>query len=91
MEWRASHILVRDEKLARELLGKLKGGANFSALAREFSQCPSKSSGGDLGWFSPGKMVASFEEAVKKLSHGGLSDIVRTQFGFHIIQKTGQK
>jgi peptidyl-prolyl cis-trans isomerase C len=91
MEWRASHILVKDEKLARELLSKLKSGANFAALAREFSQCPSKSSGGDLGWFGPGKMVAAFEEAVKRLSHGSFSDVVRTQFGFHLIQKTGQR
>jgi peptidyl-prolyl cis-trans isomerase C len=91
MEWRASHILVKDENLARELLKRLKAGERFETLAKEFSTCPSKSSGGDLGWFGPGKMVAAFEEAVKRLSGGGLSDLVKTQFGYHIIKKTGQK
>jgi peptidyl-prolyl cis-trans isomerase C len=91
MEWRASHILVKDEALAKEVLKKLKTGGNFESLAREFSTCPSKSSGGDLGWFGPGKMVSGFEEAVKRLGNGSVSDLVRTQFGYHIIKKTGQK
>jgi peptidyl-prolyl cis-trans isomerase C len=91
MEYRASHILVKDKNLAGELLKKVKQGANFEALAREFSTCPSKSSGGDLGWFGPGKMVASFEEAVKRLGNGSVSDIVSTQFGYHLIKKTGQR
>lgn len=91
MEWRASHILVKEQGLARNILERLKGGADFAALAREFSTCPSKSKGGDLGWFGPGQMVAPFEEAVKKLSHGRISAVVKTQFGFHIIRKTGQR
>ncbi|MBN1413388.1 MAG: peptidylprolyl isomerase [Spirochaetales bacterium] len=91
MEFRASHILIKEEGLAKEILRKLKTGGNFEALAREFSQCPSKSSGGDLGWFGPGKMVSAFEEAVKRLSNGSISDLVKTQFGFHIIKKTGQR
>ncbi len=91
MEWRASHILVKDKAQAAELLKKIKQGANFEALAREFSTCPSKSSGGDLGWFGPGKMVSAFEEAVKRLGSGSVSDVVSTQFGHHIIKKTGQR
>ena len=91
MEWRASHILVKDRELASDLLKRIRNGANFSEVAREFSTCPSKSKGGDLGWFGPGKMVKSFEEAVRRLSHGGLSNPVRTQFGWHIIKKTGQR
>ena len=91
MEWRASHILVKDRQLAGELLRKLKQGASFEALAREHSTCPSKSRGGDLGWFGPGKMVSAFEEACKRLSHGSLSDVVSTQFGYHIIKLTGRK
>ena len=67
MEWRASHILVKDKALATELLKKAKQGASFEALARQHSTCPSKSSGGDLGWFGPGKMVAAFEQACKRL------------------------
>ncbi len=91
MEWRASHILVKDRALARELLKKIKQGANFEALAREHSTCPSKSKGGDLGWFGEGKMVKPFEEAVKRIGVGSISDVVSTQFGYHLIRKTGQK
>ena len=91
MEWRASHILVKDRSLAQEIHKRLKGGARFEALAREFSTCPSKSKGGDLGWFGPGKMVKPFEEAVVKLRRGQTSGLVRTQFGYHIIKKTGER
>jgi len=91
MEWRASHILVKDRKLADELLKRLRQGANFQALAREFSTCPSKAKGGDLGWFGPGKMVKEFEQAVSNAPNRLIPKLVRTQFGFHIIKKTGQK
>jgi peptidyl-prolyl cis-trans isomerase C len=91
MEWRASHILVKDKKQADDLLRKIKTGANFEAMAREFSTCPSKSKGGDLGWFKPGQMVGQFEAACKRLSNGSLSDVVSTQFGYHIIKLTGRK
>jgi peptidyl-prolyl cis-trans isomerase C len=91
MEWRASHILVKDKRLADELLKKLKQGAVFETMAKEHSICPSKSRGGDLGWFGPGKMVPAFESACKKLSSGSLSDVVSTSFGYHIIKLTGRK
>jgi peptidyl-prolyl cis-trans isomerase C len=91
MEWRASHILVKDKTLAMELQKRLKQGANFESLAREYSTCPSKSSGGDLGWFGPGKMVGAFESAVKRISPGSVSDIVQTQFGYHLIKCTGRR
>ncbi len=91
MEMRASHILVKERALAQAILKKLKGGANFASLAREYSTCPSKSKGGDLGWFGPGQMVKPFEEATMKISVGALSGVVPTQFGFHIIKKTGQR
>ncbi len=91
MEWRASHILVKDRSFAQELLKKIKQGANFESLAREFSKCPSKSKGGDLGWFGPGQMVKPFEDAVSRLGNGSVSDIVSTQFGYHIIKLTGKK
>lgn len=92
MEWRASHILVKDRGLASQVIKRLKSsGGNFAALAKEFSTCPSKAKGGDLGWFGPGKMVKPFEDAVKKMSVGSVSSVVKTQFGFHIIKKTGQK
>jgi len=91
MEWRASHILVKDKALAMELLKRIKQGASFESLARENSSCPSKSSGGDLGWFGTGKMVPAFESATKRLSPGSVSDVVQTQFGYHIIKCTGRK
>lgn len=83
--------MVKDQALANSILKKLKSGARFEDMAKEFSTCPSKSKGGDLGWFGPGKMVKPFEDAVKKLRRGGLSGPVRTQFGVHIIKKTGER
>lgn len=91
MQFRASHILVKDRALAEKIASEAKKGASFETLARKYSTCPSKSKGGDLGWFGPGQMVPAFENAVKKLSHNRISDPVRTQFGFHIIKKTGVK
>ncbi len=91
MEWKASHILIKDKALATRLLTKIKSGARFEALARDFSTCPSKSKGGDLGWFGPGKMVPAFEQACRKLSVGRISGLVRTQFGYHIIKLTGKR
>ncbi len=91
MEWKASHILVKDYDLARKLLQQIKQGARFEDMARQHSTCPSKSSGGDLGWFGPGKMVKEFEEACKKTGVGSITDPVKTQFGYHIIKVTGKK
>ncbi|MGI9255630.1 MAG: peptidylprolyl isomerase [Salinispira sp.] len=91
MEYRACHILVKDRSLAERLLKQAKSGARFETLAKDFSTCPSKSTGGDLGWFGPGKMVPEFERACAKLSPGRLSGIVRTQFGYHLIKLTGRR
>lgn len=91
MEMKASHILVKDRALAQELLKRIKQGGNFESIAREYSTCPSKSSGGDLGWFGPGKMVPAFESACRSLGTGSVSDIVQTQFGYHIIKLTGRR
>ncbi len=91
MEWKASHILVKDRALAMELLKRVKQGSSFEGLAREFSTCPSKAQGGDLGWFGPGKMVPAFESAVKKLGVGSISDVVATSFGYHVIKVTGKR
>ena len=91
MEWKASHILVKDRALALKLSREIKQGARFEELARRYSTCPSKSSGGDLGWFGPGKMVPAFENAVKRLGVGSVSDPVNTQFGWHVIKVTGKR
>jgi peptidyl-prolyl cis-trans isomerase C len=60
-------------------------------LAKEFSNCPNKSKSGDLKLFGPGKIVKAFEDTVKKMGHGGLSNVVKTQFGYHIIKKLGRR
>ena len=91
MEWKASHILVSDYNLARKLQDEIKQGARFEDLARKHSTCPSKSSGGDLGWFGPGKMVKEFEDAVQKVGVGTVTDPVKTRFGYHLIKVTGKK
>ncbi len=91
MEWKASHILVKDRGQAEQIKNKVKQGADFASLARDFSVCPSKSKGGDLGWFGPGKMVPAFESACKSLGVGSISDVVSTQFGYHIIKVTGKR
>lgn len=88
MSIRASHILVKTREKAEEILEELKMGADFAKLAREHSECPSKKRGGDLGRFSRGKMVKSFERAVFALKKSQISDIVQTQFGYHIIRRT---
>ena len=89
MEFRASHILVKDQATAERLYERVKKGESFQSLAHQYSTCPSKAKGGDLGWFGEGKMVAPFENAVRKMSVGAVSKPVKTQFGYHIIRKTG--
>lgn len=84
-EFNASHILVETEEKAKELIAKLKAGADFAELAKTESTGPSGPSGGSLGWFGAGAMVKPFEEAVMKLEVGGISEPVQTQFGWHVI------
>lgn len=91
MEWKASHILVSDRSLAQRLKQEIQQGASFEEKARAHSSCPSKSRGGDLGWFGPGQMVKPFEDACARMSPGSVSDPVQTQFGFHLIKLTGKK
>lgn len=98
-EVNARHILLKVEKdalpevvaekeaKAKELLEKARvPGADFAALARENSECPSAPKGGDLGFFAEGQMVEPFSKAAFALEKGQVSDIVRTDFGFHIIK-----
>ena len=82
----ARHILVKTQKEADELKAKLAKGADFTALAKKHSLCPSKKRGGDLGEFSPGKMVKAFDNVVFKKAVLEVHGPVKTQFGYHLIQ-----
>ena len=83
----ARHILVNSEEEALGLIDKLKEGADFSELAKEFSTGPSGPKGGDLGYFGRGQMVPDFEAAAFNLEIGTFSSRpVRTQFGWHVIK-----
>ncbi len=84
---RASHILVAHEYEAKDILKKFQDGKSFEELARDFSLCGSAAQGGNLGEFSKGMMVPTFEKAVLQLMPNEISPIVRTQFGFHIIKR----
>jgi peptidyl-prolyl cis-trans isomerase C len=86
---KASHILVKSEKEAQDILAQLKSGANFEDLAKKYSTDSTAAKGGDLGWFSKGAMVPEFDKAAFGLKEGELSGIVKTQFGYHIIKVTG--
>ncbi len=95
---RASHILFRTDNKqdtdvkrseAEGVLAQLKAGADFSILAREYSDDTSGAQGGDLGWFSDGGMIAPFNEAVFAQSNTGLIPrLIESEFGFHIIDVT---
>lgn len=85
MEFNASHILVETEEEAQALIAELAEGADFAELAQERSVGPSGPNGGELGWFTAGMMVPSFEEAVFALEVGEVSSPVQTQFGWHVI------
>lgn len=87
---RASHVLVGSLEEANFIFDELQKGAEFVELAKKFSNCPSGKNGGDLGWFGKGQMVPEFEEAAVKLPVGGM-DIVRSQFGFHVLKVTGKR
>ena len=82
-----AHILVKTEKEANKVLGRLKKGDKFSAIAKDVSLCPSKKRGGDLGTFGRGQMVKEFEKAAFALQKGQISPIVKTKFGYHIIRR----
>jgi len=88
---RASHILVEKQSQALKILDELKNGGDFAELARKHSVCPSGKRGGDLGLFGRGQMVREFEQAAFSLKMDEVSQPVKTQFGYHIIKKTGEK
>ncbi|WP_303309651.1 peptidylprolyl isomerase [Hymenobacter sp. BT730] len=100
---RASHILIKPADAtpaakaaalakAKEVLAKIKGGADFAAMARQYGSDGTTATGGDLGWFTKGRMVPEFENAVFAASSAGLlPNPVETSFGYHIIKVTAPK
>ncbi|MBV9395716.1 MAG: peptidylprolyl isomerase [Methylobacteriaceae bacterium] len=84
-EVRARHILVESEADAQAALKRVKGGEDFAKVANEMSKDPG-SKGGELGWFTKERMVPEFAEAAFKMQPGQISDPVKSQFGWHIIQ-----
>jgi len=90
-EIRASHILVETEEEALELLEEIKAGGDFEKLAAEHNSDGTKDTGGDLGFFGKGRMVEDFEKAAFATAIGQLSDVVQTDFGYHIIKVTGER
>jgi len=89
---RASHILVDNEEHAKQLKLEIeRDESSFEEVAKEHSECPSRDKGGDLGFFGRGKMAKPFERKAFELDEGVLSDPVQTQFGWHLIKKTGEK
>jgi len=81
----ARHILVSSKELAQELKQRIDAGEDFSELARQHSECPSKKRGGDLGWFGKGAMVRPFEVAAFSAREGEVTAPVKTEFGWHLI------
>lgn len=101
---KASHILLKVEQdmseedkaeIEKELQQIRKDiineEAEFSQMAKKNSDCPSSAKGGDLGWFGKGKMVPEFEKAAFDLKPGEVSEVVKTDFGYHIIKVTDKK
>lgn len=91
-EVKASHILVETKETADEVKEKLNGGADFADLAKEYSTDTSNSqSGGSLGYFGKGQMVAEFDEKAFSMKVDEISDPIQTQFGYHIIKVEDHK
>ncbi len=82
----AKHILVSEREEAEKIAAEIAAGKPFEDAAREYSSCPSKARGGDLGAFGRGQMVKEFEDAAFSMEKNTVSAPVKTQFGYHLIK-----
>lgn len=91
-ELKSRHVLVEDEATAKKVVEELKGGAKFADVAKKYSKDPgSAEKGGDLGWFTVGAMVPEFNDAAYALELNTVSEPVKSQFGYHIIEVTDKR
>ena len=87
---RARHILVPTQEACEDLKKQIEGGADFAAMAKTHSKCPSGKQGGDLGEFGKGQMVKEFDDVVFSGEVGKVHGPVKTQFGYHLIEITSR-
>lgn len=87
----ARHLLVESEELCNELKQRITDGEKFEDMAKQYSQCPSGSQGGDLGHFSQGQMVPEFDKVVFNEAINVVHGPVKTQFGFHLLETTSRE
>ena len=80
------HILVKDKELCEQLKKKIKGGADFSKIAKQHSTCPSGKKGGELGDIKKGQLVAPIDKAVFTLTERELHGPIKSQFGWHLLE-----
>ena len=86
----ARHILVDSESKCQSLIDEIKGGADFAAVAKEHSSCPSSREGGNLGTFGRGQMVPEFDTACFDGEVGNVQGPIKTQFGYHAVEVTAR-
>ncbi len=86
----ARHILVETEAQCLELKERIVAGEDFGDIAKQYSSCPSRAQGGDLGSFGPGQMVKEFDQVVFSAEPNTVQGPVKTQFGYHLLEVTSR-
>lgn len=87
----ARHLLVETEAQCNDIKAQIEAGADFAALAKQHSKCPSGQQGGDLGEFGKGMMVPEFDQVVFSAPINEVQGPVKTQFGYHLLEVTERK
>jgi len=90
MKASARHILVNTQEECEKIRKEIEAGEDFAEMAKKHSQCPSGKDGGELGEFTPGQMVAEFDQVVFKEETGKVHGPIKTQFGYHLIEITSR-